>query len=414
MPSTCCASTSSAPVEQRRRVLGAEIVGVERRPALQHLEAVGGNEDRLATARPCGGWRGRCAAPAGWRPSARRHGRRDRRRPSRCRDRASRWRRRRAGCSPPSPSRPCGAGRHRASRDAARSAAMSSLIRQSSWNSSSAWLRVLTKSSVVRCSLHRVVDLGNGIARRCGLPRARAPRNRGSRCRGLAPPATVIRSARRAGRVLRHQPAPQLVRLGDGRRQADRLQAGDEAAQPRQPERQQMAALRGHQRMQLVEHDVAQVREEALGIRGRDQQRQLLRRGQQDVRRRQLLALALVGGRVAGARLQARSADPSRRPACRGCARCRRRAPSAARCRACGCRDAPRPACASAASARSVSVGRKPASVLPAPVGAISSTDCPACARASSSIWCGARRPAALREPFQERLRQQGGRVLRI
>ena len=48
---------------------------------------------------------------------------------------------------------------------------------------------------------------------------------------------------------------------------------------------------------------------------------------------------------------------------------------------------APRPACASAAPARSVSVGRKPASVLPAPVGAISSTDLPACAFASSSIW---------------------------
>ena len=38
-------------------------------------------------------------------------------------------------------------------------------------------------------------------------------------------------------------------------------------------------------------------------------------------------------------------------------------------------------------SARSVSVGMKPASVLPAPVGAISSTDFPACALASSSIW---------------------------
>ena len=31
----------------RRRVLGAEIVGVERRPALDHLEAVGRDENRL-------------------------------------------------------------------------------------------------------------------------------------------------------------------------------------------------------------------------------------------------------------------------------------------------------------------------------------------------------------------------------
>ena len=37
--------------------------------------------------------------------------------------------------------------------------------------------------------------------------------------------------------------------------------------------------------------------------------------------------------------------------------------------------------------ASSVSDGRKPASVLPAPVGAISSTDLPACAVASRSTW---------------------------
>ena len=46
--------------------------------------------------------------------------------------------------------------------------------------------------------------------------------------------------------------------------------------------------------MQLVEHDVAQIREEALGVAGRDQQRQLLGRGEQDVGRHQLLALPLV------------------------------------------------------------------------------------------------------------------------
>ena len=38
--------------------------------------------------------------------------------------------------------------------------------------------------------------------------------------------------------------------------------------------------------MQLVEHDVAQVLEETLGIRSGDQQRKLLGRGEQYVRRR--------------------------------------------------------------------------------------------------------------------------------
>ncbi|CAK7259040.1 protein of unknown function [Shinella sp. WSC3-e] len=38
--------------------------------------------------------------------------------------------------------------------------------------------------------------------------------------------------------------------------------------------------------------------------------------------------------------------------------------------------------------ARSVRAGRKPASVLPAPVGAMSSRLSPAVARARSSIWC--------------------------
>ena len=238
--------------------------------------------------------------------------------------------------------------------------------------------------------LDRLVDFGHGVARRMARPTARAPRE--SRMEMIAAwrrRSTVMRSAMVAGAgFCADQPAAQLVRLGDRRRQADRLQAGHELAQPRQAERQQMAALGGDQRMQLVEDDIAQVLEEALGVRRGDQQRQLLRRGQQDVGRVELLALALVRRRVAGAGLDRDAAGPSRRPACRDCARCRRPAPSAARCRACGCRDAPRPACASAASARSVSDGRKPASVLPAPVGAISSTDLPACALPSSSIWC--------------------------
>ena len=107
----------------------------------------------------------------------------------------------------------------------------------------------------------------------------------------------------RSRRILVDQPAAQRVRIGHRGGQADRLDTGNDAPQPRKAERQQMAALRRHQRMQLVEHDVAQSRKEASRIRRCQQQRQLLRRREQDIGRRQLLALPLVRGRIAGPRL---------------------------------------------------------------------------------------------------------------
>ncbi len=120
---------------------------------------------------------------------------------------------------------------------------------------------------------------------------------------GLAPPATVISPAISPGGFW---PTSQRRNSSGSATVADRpigLQLGHIVAQPRQTERQQVPALRDHQRMQFVEHDVAQILEEAPGIGRRDQQRQLLGRGQQDVGRHQLLPLALVRGRVAGARL---------------------------------------------------------------------------------------------------------------
>ncbi len=106
---------------------------------------------------------------------------------------------------------------------------------------------------------------------------------------------------------LRHQIAAQIVGLRDRRRQADRGQLRRERKQPRQPEREQIAALRRHQRMQFVEHDAAQRAEQERRVgRGQDQ-RQLLRRREQDMRRIAALALALRRRRVAGAGL-----DPDR------------------------------------------------------------------------------------------------------
>ena len=120
-----------------------------------------------------------------------------------------------------------------------------------------------------------------------------------------------------------------------------------EPPQPRQPERQQVAALGGDQRMQLVEHDALQRREQKRRVVGRQQQRQLLRRGEQDVRRIAPLPLPPRHRRVAGAGLDLDRQTPSRRSALPDCARYRPRAPSAARYRGCGgrgCVCTPRPA----------------------------------------------------------------------
>ncbi|ONF48125.1 hypothetical protein RSM1_14890 [Methylobacterium radiotolerans] len=75
--------------------------------------------------------------------------------------------------------------------------------------------------------------------------------------------------------------------------------------QPRQRQRQQVAALRGDQRVQLVEHHAAQTGKKLSRLAVGDQQGQLLGRGQKDVRRPADLAGALVGRRVTGAGLDA-------------------------------------------------------------------------------------------------------------
>ena len=116
------------------------------------------------------------------------------------------------------------------------------------------------------------------------------------------------------------------------------LSCGAKRPQPRQSERQEVAALVGDQPMELVKDHRVEIGEETPGIGGRKQQRNLLGRGQEDVGRRQLLALALVERGVAGAGFQSRPEGPSRRRVARGCARCRRRAPSGAKYRGYGCR----------------------------------------------------------------------------
>ena len=75
------------------------------------------------------------------------------------------------------------------------------------------------------------------------------------------------------------------------------------AAQPRKAQRKEMAALGRNQRVQLVEDHRLQIGKESFRVLGCDQQRQLLGRREEDVRRTQLLALATVLAGIAGARL---------------------------------------------------------------------------------------------------------------
>ena len=110
---------------------------------------------------------------------------------------------------------------------------------------------------------------------------------------------------RGAARALRHQIAAQVVGLGHRRRQADAGEVGRQREQSREAKRQQIAALADDQRVQLVEHDAPERAEQERRVgRGQDQ-RKLLGRGEQDVRRVAALALALRGRRVAGAGLDA-------------------------------------------------------------------------------------------------------------
>ena len=106
---------------------------------------------------------------------------------------------------------------------------------------------------------------------------------------------------------LRHQKARQLLRLGHRGRQPDHAQLRRQPPQPRQPERQQIAALGGHQRVQLVQHHAAQCAEQMRRVVGSQQQRQLLRRGQQNLRRVAPLPLPARHRGIAGAGL-----DPDR------------------------------------------------------------------------------------------------------
>ena len=263
MPSTCCASTSSPPGRGGSPSSVFSRTASQRGAAFQHLEAVGRHQQRAARlVEPVVGAADALDQAAGALGRADLDDQIDRR-PSRCRDRARRSRPRRAGCRAPSRPRPCAAARGAGCRDAARSAGSSSLIRHSAWKISSAWARVLTKTRVVPALLDALVDLGDAHAAPYARTRADVPRvarmsTSAARRRGRGPMAARRRPGRRARR-----PAPlRRPRSRTGRR---RRQPGASCAQPRQAERQQVAALVAGQRMQLVDDDAAQAGRRSVG-----------------------------------------------------------------------------------------------------------------------------------------------------
>ena len=376
---------------ERRRVLVAEIVGVERGAALQHLEAVGRHQDalrRLVDAMVGAADALRQAARALRRADmddevdvapvdaeVERRGRRPRR----------------GAFPPPSPPRPFGAACGRASRGAGRSAARPR------------WLPELLEEQLRLPAgvdeeerrlvpADRGVDLGQRVA--CGVALPGNARFSGSRIEMSGCGAAFHDHA--VGEVARPRPATcgtsQAQRSSGSATVAERpivSRPGESWRSRARPSDRRSPRFDDDERMELVEDDAAEAAEEAPRVARGDQQRHLLGRGQKNVRRVGLLALALVHRRVAGSRLQPdRQAHLGDRRA-RGCARCRPRAPSGARRRACAARRTARRAAIGPRSASSTRLGRKPARVFPAPVGAMSRADRAARAFSSSATWCG-------------------------
>ena len=101
------------------------------------------------------------------------------------------------------------------------------------------------------------------------------------------------------------QPGLQFIRRAHRCRQADSPHAGIDCPQPRQAERQQIAALGGDDGVRLIDDHPPQAGKQKRRIGAGQQQGQLFGRGQQDVGRIAALALAFGCRRIAGAGLDA-------------------------------------------------------------------------------------------------------------
>jgi hypothetical protein len=112
--------------------------------------------------------------------------------------------------------------------------------------------------------LDRQIDLGQGMDAHVAGP---GQLGLGLQDRNLRLRRGAAADAGDRGAVGR-QEGREIVGPGDGRRQADAPCAWRELREPRQAQRQQIAALGPGQRMQLVDHDGLEAREDGprLGI----------------------------------------------------------------------------------------------------------------------------------------------------
>ena len=267
--------------------------------------------------------RGRIARRAAGRrrsSAASRAGRRGRRRRCRCRARATRWRRARAA-------RPrfrrCSASSRVSLARLPWCAATASLpSRSARWRDArSAMRRVLTKTSVVRCSsassATRAVDLLPLVVRHHRRERRRRQLERevallgvadvDDRAVGDAAAAVHCVGADQEARDL----VDRLLRRGkadprEPMRRADRARVLQrERLEPLERQREMAAALACRHRVDLVDDHRAHRREHRAAARRAEQHVERLGRRHQDVRRLAQRLLALVSRRVAGAHRRA-------------------------------------------------------------------------------------------------------------
>ena len=126
-------------------------------------------------------------------------------------------------------------------------------------------------------ALDQLVDLAERMMRGMSRPRQALGRIEHADVGGAAFGDHEIGQGR-AVLALRHEKAAQIIGLRDRRRQSDAGEIRRKREQPRQPERQQIAAFGRDQGMQLVEHDALERAEQIGRIGRRQDQRQLLGR----------------------------------------------------------------------------------------------------------------------------------------
>ena len=179
-------------------------------------------------------------------------------------------------------------------------------------------------------------------------------------------------------------------------------------AEPGEIERKQIAALARCKRMQLIEEHIFEGAEQLGGTAMRQHESDLLGRGEEDVGRQQPLARAASRAGCLRCASPTLWASPSQRWERRGCARCRWRAPSGARRRACGGRPS---RLARRGSLREIDQARQEAGERFAAAGRRNEERvAPLLCRVEQSELMGMRPPATVREPRRERFGQGGTR----